>query len=188
MLSLLHNTLSLFLMTQSRTVNIPLFLLFQLQANALAELNISVKELTLTSILFQFSSFFAFGGSNSISSVDLSNAYNGISDYNIIAVGILTFCGNWAGPIWWASATLSYIMGGKQAHHLYLTQYLVLTTTFVTCSSAFTMLACTLLRTHLFVWTVFSPKYLYSIAWGLGQHLCVNVGLCIVLLLTTAKL
>lgn len=174
-------------MTQSRTVNIPLFLLFQLQANALAKLNISARELTLTSLLFQFGSFFAFGGSNSISSVDLSNAYNGISGYNIAAVGILTFCGNWAGPIWWTSATLSYIMESNQAHRSYLMKYMVLMTTFITCSSAFTMLACTLLRSHLFVWTVFSPKYLYSIAWGLGQHLCVNVGLCIVLLLTTAK-
>jgi ethanolaminephosphotransferase len=38
------------------------------------------------------------------------------------------------------------------------------------------MAACTVLRTHLFIWTVFSPKYLYSMAWSLGQHLVVNVG------------
>lgn len=29
------------------------------------------------------------------------------------------------------------------------------------------MAACTALRTHLFIWTVFSPKYLFAMAWGL---------------------
>lgn len=43
------------------------------------------------------------------------------------------------------------------------------------------MAACTVLRTHLFIWTVFSPKYLYCVAWSLGQHLVVNVGVCGVL-------
>ena len=33
------------------------------------------------------------------------------------------------------------------------------------------------MRTHLFVWTVFSPKFLYEAAWGVGVHLGVNIGL-----------
>jgi ethanolaminephosphotransferase len=48
-------------------------------------------------------------------------------------------------------------------------------TVFVAGSVAAVMAACTVLRTHLFVWTVFSPKYLYCVAWSLGQHLGVNV-------------
>jgi len=39
------------------------------------------------------------------------------------------------------------------------------------------MVACTALRTHLFIWTVFSPKYLYAMAWTVGWHLGINVGL-----------
>lgn len=58
-----------------------------------------------------------------------------------------------------------------------LFQHLALMTVFVTCALVFVMAACTVLRTHLFIWTVFSPKYLYSMAWSLGQHLMVNVGL-----------
>ena len=53
--------------------------------------------------------------------------------------------------------------------------HLNLLTVFVTSSLLFVMAACTLLRTHLFIWTVFSPKYLYSMAWSLGQHLCINM-------------
>jgi ethanolaminephosphotransferase len=48
-------------------------------------------------------------------------------------------------------------------------------TVFVAGSTVAVMAACSALRTHLFVWTVFSPKYLYCVAWSLGQHLVVNV-------------
>lgn len=39
------------------------------------------------------------------------------------------------------------------------------------------MAACTALRTHLFIWTVFSPKYLFAMAWAVAWHLGVVVGL-----------
>ena len=128
------------------------------------------------SILFQYVSFYAFGGSNAISSIDLSSAYNGISEYNVVAVGVLTFCSNWAGPLWWTSATNVLLL-----NHHYLGQrdilkrHLSQLTAFTASGLFFVMLSCTILRTHLFIWTVFSPKYLYSMAWSLGQHLCINV-------------
>ena len=39
------------------------------------------------------------------------------------------------------------------------------------------MAACTVLRQHLFIWTVFSPKFLFAMAWGVAWHLGVTVGL-----------
>jgi len=57
-----------------------------------------------------------------------------------------------------------------------LLQHLSLLTMFASSSVLAVMLACTALRTHLFIWTVFSPKYLYSMAWSVGQHLCVTLG------------
>jgi ethanolamine phosphate transferase 2 subunit G len=30
------------------------------------------------------------------------------------------------------------------------------------------------LREHLFIWTVFSPKFLFTVAWVVGQHVLVN--------------
>ena len=171
----LHDLFTLFLLTQSRATNIPLFLLLEMQYRALGSLRLSSIELTLTSLLFQHVSFFAFGGSNAISSIDLSNAYNGIDGYNVVAVGVLAFCGNWAGPLWWTSATALLLSKGDKRHQKW-TQHLSLLSTFVSGSLLFVMLACTALRTHLFIWTVFSPKYLYSIAWSMGQHLCVSIG------------
>lgn len=170
-----HDLFTLFFLTQSRATNVPLFLLFEVQYQALDSLRLSGIDLTLTSLLFQHVSFFAFGGSNAISSIDLSNAYNGIDGYNVVAVGVLTFCGNWAGPLWWTSAT-ALLLSRRDKQHQKWIRHLSLLSTFVSSSLLFVMLACTALRAHLFIWTVFSPKYLYSIAWSMGQHLCINIG------------
>lgn len=174
----IHDLLVLFLVTQVRATNIPLVLLFEVLFYLINDLNLSLVEVTTTSLLLQYMSFFAFGGSNSIASVDLSSAYNGVSGYDVLAVGILTFASNWAGPIFWTSATnLMLLRLRKQGKKDLLPQHLALLTLFITSSLFFVMAACTFLRTHLFIWTVFSPKYLYSMAWSLGQHLCINMGL-----------
>lgn len=170
----LHAVLTLFLMTQSRVTNIPLFALFELQMQAVASMKLSVQEISFTSLVLQYTSFFAFGGSNAISSIDLSNGYNGVSGYNVAVVGALTFCSNWAGPIWWTFASTSLLTQCRQDvsnRHKY---FYHLSTCFVANGVLFVMLACTTLRTHLFIWTVFSPKYLYTVAWSLGIHLLLN--------------
>lgn len=171
----LQGVLALFLMTQSRVTNIPLFALFEVQMQVLASMDLSAREISLTSIILQYSSFFAFGGSNAISSVDLSNAYNGVSGYSVAAVALLTFCSNWAGPLWWVTATLLLTGRHRRDRREGLMQLQLLSTCFMANANMFVMLACTLLRTHLFIWTVFSPKYLYTLAWSLGQHFCINM-------------
>ncbi|KAH8689708.1 putative sulfatase [Talaromyces proteolyticus] len=170
-LQLFHEALTLYLMTQSRATNIPLFLMFRAQASIINSVHIASIEATVNFILMQHTAFFAFGGSNAISSVDLSNAYNGVSDYNVLIVGLLTFISNWAGPIWWISATLvqDHSPSAKATDRIALLSF---NTTFNLLS---VMAACTMLRTHLFVWTVFSPKFLYSVAWALANHIGLNL-------------
>lgn len=188
------------------------------------------SEHNLAVIVLQHVSFFAFGGSNAISSIDLSNAYNGISEFNIVAVAILTFFSNWAAPVMLALWEMRILLkqrwlqtqkkrlnreamdkkkdqnennnihfplieskenggregGGKEAQQeqdegestLLFVAHLSQQTLFASGALTAVTAACTLLRTHLFVWTVFSPKFLYAMAWCLGQHLGVNVVLC----------
>ncbi|KAI6879471.1 hypothetical protein KC318_g9087 [Hortaea werneckii] len=223
---------------QSRAPNIPLFLGMEAQRIALFHLfdsssntqtrleeskrdsNISPAALAVTTLLLSHTYFFCFGGSNSISSVDLSNAYNGVTDYNIVAVGLLLFASNWTGPIWWCSAAVLatfskptrtaerlikkvFANGGRdwvaQERKMLREQAAVSQTkavaelpdhwrAYVSCMTAFiatslvaVMAACTVLRTHLFIWTVFSPKYLFSLAWAVGWHVVINIGLGILL-------
>lgn len=164
-------------MTQSRAANIPLFLLFQLQFHFLSSLELDIASISVSSIMLQHMSFFAMGGTNAISSVDLSSAYNGVSGFNVVVVGILTFISNWAGPVYWTSTTnllLFNVNPDVSGHHRFR-QHVANLSFFATCSVAAVMAACTVLRTHLFVWTVFSPKYLYCMAWNIGQHLIFNI-------------
>lgn len=167
-----HEILTIFLITQTRPTNIPLFLLFRLQFLVMSSMRLSDFEVTVWSLLSQYMTFFAFGGSNAISSVDLSSAYNGIGQYNTGLVGILTFVSNWAGPMWWASA--SHLLRPSERHEHHRCKFAVLTL-----HAAVTLLAvmasCTAMRTHLFIWTVFSPKFLYSMAWILGSHIGINI-------------
>ena len=170
--TILHEALTLLLITQSRVTNIPMFLIFRIQLNILASVKLLPIELAIMSILMQYTTYFAFGGSNAISSVDLSNAYNGIGSYSVVFVGILTFIGNWAGPIWWTSASWllrrTQSRNENQSHATILTFHTALMLLSV-------MAACTFLRTHLFIWTVFSPKYLYTVAWAILHHITVNL-------------
>ncbi|KAL8828892.1 MAG: hypothetical protein Q9170_006409 [Blastenia crenularia] len=170
----IHGILTLFLMTQSRVTNIPLFALFELQMKVLGSMDLSVCEISLTSLILQYTSFFAFGGSNAISSIDLSNGYNGVSGYNVAVVGILTFCSNWAGPLWWIVASMILLARSRRDGNNCYQYFYHLSTCFAANSVLFVMLACAALRTHLFIWTVFSPKYLYTLAWTLGLHLLLN--------------
>ena len=152
-------------------------MIFYIELQILSSLDLTSAEITVTSAIFQHASFFAFGGSNAISSIDLSNAYNGVSGYSVVAVGILTFIGNWAGPIWWVSATIILLLEAKRREKRgVFKKHAALLTAFTASSLVCVMLACMMLRTHLFIWTVFSPKYLYSMAWSIGQHLIINMG------------
>lgn len=175
---MLHHLYTLIALTQSRATNIPLFLLHSLQVLFLSAADLSPPDLTISSLLLQHASYFAFGGSNAISSVDLSSAYNGVSGFNFFAVAVLIFVGNWAAPIYFSSATTVLLLRARRRGEEgpVFARHVAMLTTFVVWSVLFVMVACTVLRTHLFIWTVFSPKYLYSMAWSLGQHLGVNVG------------
>jgi ethanolaminephosphotransferase len=227
--------LTLFLVTQTRAPNIPLFLLLEVQRlcfmyllpqpTSSAHAQSQALPVAFSSLLLSQTAYFAFGGSNSISSIDLSNAYNGVADYNIVVVGVLLFASNWAGAIWWCSAAVTLLLPRLKADPLPAklksttpgssrawvdreraqlhadavaaitpvespkldpqsadgidswTLYTAAMTAFTAASLVAVMAACTLLRTHLFIWTVFSPKYLYAMAWAVGWHLLVNVSL-----------
>jgi ethanolaminephosphotransferase len=172
-------------------------------------------QITISSLLLGQSSFFALGNSNAISSIDLSNAYNAISGFNVVGVGILTFLSNWAGPVWWSITAIKMLieitspveekesarkkkkgrdwvkqefdnlLPSKPQHKVVselenpspFANHIALLTLFTAASLLAVMIACTVLRTHLFIWTVFSPKYLFAMAWSLGFHLLITLGL-----------
>ncbi|CAO3638657.1 unnamed protein product [Mucor hiemalis] len=136
------------------------------------------------------SAFFMTGHSNSIASVDLSNAYIGVKEYDTVLIGALTFCSNWSASIWWSIAGWALIenveklpemtrssMDNKQNEELSIKEETQPWLTYlVSQSSVFSLvlvvlsISVTILREHLFIWTVFSPKYLYQVSWSVLYH------------------
>ncbi|KAJ1680098.1 major facilitator super transporter protein [Spiromyces aspiralis] len=149
-------------------------------------------------------SFYALGNSNSLASLDLSNAYAGVTHYNEVLVGILLFISNWAGPIWFslgwivvitrlaeslplAASSLEMagsVVGSKVTlsnneaaaalkHRIgdLVVQSLTWTHGVQSVCMLALSVAITVHREHLFVWTVFAPKYLYQAAWFMFFYL-----------------
>ncbi|KAH3666895.1 hypothetical protein OGAPHI_003345 [Ogataea philodendri] len=170
------------LMAQTNYANVPLFLvlLLILLTFGRLEARTSTNTVAVFTILMQNLSFFQFGFTNSLSSVDLTNSFNGLTSYNMLLSGLLTFVCNWAGPIFWSAAFLVLTLrsDGNNWNRLY--QKLVLTATFYSVSGLTLILSCYSLRFHLFIWTVFSPKILYLLAW-IGCGLLVDFGLSCVI-------
>ncbi|CAG8674729.1 1537_t:CDS:2, partial [Dentiscutata heterogama] len=215
------------LMLLSRPHNLFLYILFFIQYYLLSQwihtsitYGIEISPITFNFILIclKFVSFFAFGNSNSLATTDISNSYIGVTKYNPLWVGMLTFLANWAGPIWWVFAgnllrfeiverrvfinqsknqngdddegngkntinnpnsetsqitrsnissaiSASTIATKQELKRLQYHTSLFQVTTFHSLVLFIISIAVTILRSHLFIWTVFSPKYLYQIVW-----------------------
>jgi len=209
----LHDLLAVFLATQSRFWNVPLILVFNIQFRMLDKLSspaspgkrplLSPLEISLSSLLLQHVAFFALGGSNNISSLDLSNVLNGVSGFNVVIVGILTFLSNWVGPVFWSLGGIVLLRrwadgevrpvkekddreegrtspvrsGGPedQGEGVYR-QQIALWTLFWSIVGSAVMASCYMHRAHLFIWTVFSPKYIYTMTWSVLHLAVMNIG------------
>ncbi|KAG5437593.1 hypothetical protein PCANB_000630 [Pneumocystis canis] len=183
----LHPLLSIFLITENRMINIPLFVLFHLQLDIIASYDFNPELISLISLISQHYSFFALGNSNSISSIDLSNAYIGIKDYNVIHVGILTYISNWSGPLWWYFGCLRLFSKEKYQKNIFF-KFTILLTIFYTILQTFLFISCYILRNHIFIWTVFSPKILYHSVWLILHNLtCTFFGYSLWKLMTKTK-
>ncbi|CAO3696094.1 unnamed protein product [Rhizopus stolonifer] len=135
-------------------------------------------------------SFFITGHSNSIASVDLSNAYVGVEGYNTILIGILTFISNWSASLWWTVAGWSLVVADTHDSieiQKRWTSFVVIQSVFFSITLSSLSVSVTILREHLFIWTVFSPKYLYQVAWNFLFHWVFQVLLGTPLILFTIQ-
>ncbi|KAH3900566.1 related to GPI ethanolamine phosphate transferase 2 [Saccharomycodes ludwigii] len=154
--------ITIFLILQSAPQNIPLFLIFEI-------LKFCCSSGSIVTLLLQYLSFFQFGGTNTIATINLTNAYNGISnDYNIYVVGFLMFVSNFAPSIYWNVA----IPLDKKEKNIYTD--LLNSLGFTGIYGIFLCLSCYMNRYHLFVWSVFSPKLCYYVAYSLFMNFIVK--------------
>ncbi|KAK4056544.1 major facilitator super transporter protein [Microbotryomycetes sp. JL221] len=167
--------LAVALASLTKPKNMALWTILTAQHFALKRLSIDSETHQMLVIALQHVSFFAFGGSNSLATVDLSRSYNGVEEYSVYHVAILTFFANFAGPAFWALTPLHHTCQADSKKRS--SKSISIATTFFTLQ--LTTLACSSFhfRRHLFVWTVFSPALLYKAIWYILVHCCLNITL-----------
>ncbi|CAN8287760.1 unnamed protein product [Cochlearia groenlandica] len=173
-----------------------LLLLIQILAfSCLSSNDLQVSESAkIASIYFMgMAGHFALGNSNTLATIDVAGAFIGISSHSTILSGILMFMITYASPMLFLLSLVMYI-GAKLRNdsHSTVTAHqdkdlgetlklkLGLPCLVPLCINSILLTAYTvvllLMRNHLFVWSVFSPKYLYVCA----TTVCTYIGVCIV--------
>ncbi|XP_043239639.1 GPI ethanolamine phosphate transferase 2-like [Amphibalanus amphitrite] len=104
--------------------------------------------------------FFYMGNSNSLSSVDISAGYVGLTGHNSAVAVLLTASHTYAGPVLGLLTALQY----GEKHRCFRAVLLALVTVRGLVLLVYCCLSAAFLH-HIFVWTVFSPKLLYEAAW-----------------------
>ncbi|GMY12101.1 GPI ethanolamine phosphate transferase 2 isoform X2 [Fagus crenata] len=132
---------------------------------------------------------FGLGNSNTLATIDVAGAFIGMSSYSTLLSGILMFIITYASPYLFLLSMVMYI-SVKDTSYLVIPEkadsgHLLKNMLAFPCliplgvnSILLTAYTITLLlmRNHLFVWSVFSPKYLYVCA----TTLCVYIGVSFV--------
>lgn len=166
----------------SRPHNFPVFFLLSFHLSIayyhlLQRISSNYWTIIVYTIMMIHLSFFALGNSNSLATIDLANSFIGLrsSDFSMEFSGILTFLGTFSGPllviIWFldvlavhpdARMSISLILAFRRVYFFFLHMALVSL-----------CVAVAVLRDHLFIWSVFSPKLLYATIWFIGYGVCV---------------
>jgi len=166
---------NLFLLNQTKLENMGLLVCVILVQKLVCRLlgpSASPSYLFTYNLLLQNFSFFCMGNTNALSSIDLSNSFNGLRSYDVIPVGILTFISNWSLPIVASLGSLQLIKNSASQNNpieSLIRLKLLFNMLFYSVAGSSLLMSCFNLRFHLFIWTVFSPKLLFFLSW-FGLH------------------
>lgn len=120
----------------------------------------------IMSLWMSQSCFFAFGNTNSVATIDISGAYTGLIDYNEIMVGTLVALIGFTGPLLCFLALIDSLNNHRIRYGNFrwkILEIIFFNLSFQAASSTMVIFIVTLLRHHLFIWTVFSPKFIYQL-------------------------
>ncbi|TVU28907.1 hypothetical protein EJB05_20445 [Eragrostis curvula] len=173
---------------------IPLFLIFLQAISSIVHFSLD-KTLhkqwveVVAMVFLGMAGHFGLGNTNTLASIDVAGAFIGVSSYSTVLSGILMFIITYGSPLLLYLSMVVYISvkgGGNISAPQQLNWSCILDKMItlpcllplVINSVALTSYTIVLLlmRNHLFVWSVFSPKYLYVCA----ATVCTYVGVFII--------
>ncbi|PAN08573.1 hypothetical protein PAHAL_1G421700 [Panicum hallii] len=169
---------------------IPLLLIFLQTVSSIVHFSLdkTLHKQWVQVIAMQFlgmAGHFGLGNTNSLASIDVAGAFIGISSYSTVLSGILMFIITYGSPLMLYLGMVVYISVKDISTPWQLWSYILDKMVTMPCllpllinSVALTSYTIVLLlmRNHLFVWSVFSPKYLYVCA----ATVCTYVGVFII--------
>ncbi|VDK30897.1 unnamed protein product [Gongylonema pulchrum] len=146
-----------------RTYNLPLAALQLLIGHCLRQIDAHPLMLVLAA----YSSLFYSGNSNSLSTIDVSVGYVSVKTYQPILIAVQILLNTYSGPMliifaWWQASvrfSTDFTVFLQKAGSLLGWACAVAHSSMSAC-----LLSIFIQRYHLFVWSVFAPKFLYELA------------------------
>ncbi|CAL9706618.1 unnamed protein product [Knipowitschia caucasica] len=136
-------------------------------------LKYDAAQVTIMHAWFGQAAFYYQGNSNNIGTVDISVGFVGLDRYMEAPAVLLTALSTYAGPVLWGAHLLCYLSYSRCPSAVSHASFCLGLLRSIPC--VVFMVLITVLRYHLFIWSVFSPKLLYE-----AIHLLITAGLVLV--------
>ncbi|XP_051929477.1 GPI ethanolamine phosphate transferase 2 [Hippocampus zosterae] len=139
------------------------------------KLHYDAAQTTIMHYWFGQAFFYFQGNSNSISTVDISVWFVGFDNYVEAPAIFLTALSTYAGPLLWACHLVCYLSSDRNRSPVAMDHGCYCLALLRSVPAAAYIVLVTVLRYHLFIWSVFSPKLLYE-----AMHLLLTAGVCLI--------
>ncbi|XP_029368605.1 GPI ethanolamine phosphate transferase 2 isoform X1 [Echeneis naucrates] len=138
------------------------------------KLHYDSAQTTIMHYWFGQAFFYFQGNSNNIATVDISVGFIGLESYVEAPAIFLTALNTYAGPLLWACHLVCYLSSERDRSPVAVGHGCYCLALLRSVPAAAYIVLVTVLRYHLFVWSVFSPKLLYE-----SMHLLLTAGVCL---------
>ncbi|XP_045886632.1 GPI ethanolamine phosphate transferase 2 isoform X1 [Micropterus dolomieu] len=138
------------------------------------KLHYDAAQTTIMHYWFGQAFFYFQGNSNNIATVDISVGFVGLESYVEAPAIFLTALSTYAGPLLWACHLICYLSSERHRSSAAVGHGCYCLALLRSVPAAAYIVLVTVLRYHLFIWSVFSPKLLYE-----SMHLLLTAGVCL---------
>ncbi|XP_028315942.1 GPI ethanolamine phosphate transferase 2 isoform X2 [Gouania willdenowi] len=138
------------------------------------KLHYDAAQTTIMHYWFGQAFFYYQGNSNNIATIDISVGFVGLESYVEAPAIFLTALSTYAGPLLWACHLICYLSSERDRSPVALGHGCYCLALLRSVPAAAYIVLVTVLRYHLFIWSVFSPKLLYE-----SMHLLITAGVCL---------
>ncbi|XP_024919017.1 GPI ethanolamine phosphate transferase 2 isoform X3 [Cynoglossus semilaevis] len=138
------------------------------------KLHYDAAQTTIMHYWFGQAFFYFQGNSNNIATIDISVGFVGLESYIEAPAVFLTSLSTYAGPLLWACHLICHLSSEGERSPVSLSHGCYCLALLRSVPAAAYIVLVTVLRYHLFIWSVFSPKLLYE-----SVHLLLTAGVCL---------